>query len=567
MPRIRGGLAAAVVLTSLAFLTPGGSAVAEDVTLPAMRMPLGPAELEATPGAIQTLAPGVTYQKYRQGQASDVWSVEVEIPYKSDPPVEPPLKSWAVGNKTFANDLVVALAENNFVGRVDSRQTKVLKKLHDDYPVGEVLYEHKVRVGRFAPSDQAGANQLKGLVESAGFSARIAYTGQDGADTTGPWEVRVVKVDPTANVAFQAVHGKDVRAGETVRDMAAAAGALVAVNASEFEIKKPVPEGEEDPQPLVFDGDPEGLHVNDGHLVSEPNNGRTALLLEGPGARVRVDEVSSKTQVTAADGQIRQIDGINRVPGRNRGCGGIGTERREDGKGKNPETEAWRGALCVDPNEVVVFRPEWGATTPVTPGAVDVVVNSGWKVVAIRPPGGAIPATGRVMQGIGEGADWLRAHARPDDVFKPGTTITDSGGKSLSGSTFDAVAGGGPALVRGGNILINTVQNGMHNPTYGTPTGNIVERHPRTLAGVTAAGELLLVTIDGRDPGISIGVTVPEAAEVMKWLGAKDAVSLGSGGDTTLIAKSVLYNRPMDSWTASGPTERRVSNAVVVVPK
>ncbi|MEV7617624.1 phosphodiester glycosidase family protein [Streptomyces sp. NPDC089799] len=93
---------------------------------------------------------------------------------------------------------------------------------------------------------------------------------------------------------------------------------------------------------------------------------------------------------------------------------------------------------------------------------------------------------------------------------------------------------------------------------------DVVERHPRTLARVTATGELLLVTIDGRNPLTSIGFTLQEAADVMKWLGAKDALSLGAGGDTTLVANDTLYNHPTDRWTASNSTERKVSNAVVV---
>ncbi|CAM5256429.1 Phosphodiester glycosidase domain-containing protein OS=Streptomyces microflavus OX=1919 GN=G3I39_14390 PE=4 SV=1 [Streptomyces microflavus] len=36
----------------------------------------------------------------------------------------------------------------------------------------------------------------------------------------------------------------------------------------------------------------------------------------------------------------------------------------------------------------------------------------------------------------------------------------------------------------------------------------------------------------------------------MKWLGAEDAVGMGSGGDTTLVAKDTLYNRPVDDWAA-----------------
>lgn len=536
-------------------------------------MPLGSPDLQTVAGTVQTLAPGVTYQKFSQGEASDVWSVEVEIDYTVG---GKDLKSWQVGNRNYADLFVKKLDAEGFAGRVDSRQVPVLTGS------GGSLSENKVRVGRFLPGDQAGANRMKGWLESAGHSARTVYTAEDGSATTvdgsaakGPWQVRVVRVDPTAAVTFKAVHGQDISTAQTVRDMAKAAGALVAVNGSEFDIKS-----ESNPNFSGFDGDPEGLYVQSRNgviadLLSEANNGRTALLLEGAGARVRVDEITTKTQVTAADGQIRQIDGINRVPGRIRGCGGIGDDHRFDGKGANPETKPWRGAPCVDDNEVVVFRPEWGLNTPKTSDAFDVVMDSKWKVLKTGTAGNDIPPDGRVMQGIGSGATWLKEHALVGQTFVSGTSITDSQGKSVTSGTLYAVAGGGPALVRNGDIVANTangtnnsvVANGMHDPVYGTPTRAVTERHPRTLAGVTAAGEFLLVTIDGRDPNTSVGVTVQEAAEVMKWLGAKDALSLGIGGDTTLIANDTLYNRPMDSWSASGPTERKVSNAVVIVPK
>ncbi|MFE1383622.1 hypothetical protein ACFW6S_32220 [Streptomyces sp. NPDC058740] len=173
--------------------------------------------------------------------------------------------------------------------------------------------------------------------------------------------------------------------------MAGAVGALVAVTGSEFGIDSP------------------------GNEMSEADNGRPASLLEGAGDRVRVDGTTSRTQVTAPDGQISQIDGTDRVPGRNRGCGGIGDGPRLDGRGDNPEGRPWRGALCVDDDEVVIFRPEWGTATPPSAAgnSVDVVMNGNWTVTAIRrPAGGPIPACGRILQGIiGAGAEWLTAHA------------------------------------------------------------------------------------------------------------------------------------------------------------
>jgi hypothetical protein len=60
---------------------------------------------------------------------------------------------------------------------------------------------------------------------------------------------------------------------------------------------------------------------------------------------------------------------------------------------------------------------------------------------------------------------------------------------------------------------------------------------PRTLAGVRPDGRLLLVTIDGRRPGWSAGVTLPEAARVMRSLAARDALHLDGGGSTTMTVR------------------------------
>ncbi|XIE81967.1 phosphodiester glycosidase family protein [Streptomyces sp. SBR177] len=116
--------------------------------------------------------------------------------------------------------------------------------------------------------------------------------------------------------------------------------------------------------------------------------------------------------------------------------------------------------------------------------------------------------------------------------------------------------GGTPALMRDGQVWLNPAANGMAHvscvlpaPVTGCPpSGALTSRHPRTLAGISPEGHLMLVTVDGRNPGTSVGATLPEAAQVMQWLGARDAVGLGSGGDTTLMVGNTLYNRPWDHW-------------------
>jgi exopolysaccharide biosynthesis protein len=89
--------------------------------------------------------------------------------------------------------------------------------------------------------------------------------------------------------------------------------------------------------------------------------------------------------------------------------------------------------------------------------------------------------------------------------------------------------------------------------------------NPRTAVGVGANGRrLLLATIDGRQAGYSLGTTLRETAEIMRALGAHDAINLDGGGSTTMVVRDArgafrIANRPSD---AAG--ERPVANALVV---
>ncbi|WP_306318271.1 MULTISPECIES: phosphodiester glycosidase family protein [unclassified Streptomyces] len=542
--RIARALAALPLFLAASLLagsTPGTALAADDG-----RMPLGPDNLVTQAGAVRTLASGVTYQTYTQGSASDRWTVWAR--QQGGPET--------YGSKAAAEEFAARLADEGFSGSVDTFTAPAAA----DTPGG--VFGYGVRVGSFAADGEASAERLAGWLKTAGFESRVIYKAQDGNPSTGPWKVHVVRVAPTADVTFKAVHGTDVSTSETVRSMAAARGALAAVNGSEFDIHTL--------SGSRYEGVPQGLYVQDNVLLGSANNGRTALLLEGAGTRARIAEVTSTVQVTAPSGEARVLDGVNRVPGRILGCGGVGGDTLSMNGVLTQTDRPWRNHVCGDDSEIVVFRPEWGSSTPApssgVTNSVDVVMNGNWVVQQIRrPAGGAIPAGGRILQGIGEGADWLLEHAEVGAVFKPGASIKDSAGVPVTSPTLSAVAGGGPALVRDGEIFLNTKANGMTNFSYG-PNNTLAQRHPRSMAGVTASGDLLLVTVDGRNPAVSVGVSWPEAADVMKWLGATDAVGLGSGGDATMVVNGALANSPMDDWGAQ-PVERKVSNAVVIVPK
>jgi exopolysaccharide biosynthesis protein len=85
-------------------------------------------------------------------------------------------------------------------------------------------------------------------------------------------------------------------------------------------------------------------------------------------------------------------------------------------------------------------------------------------------------------------------------------------------------------------------------------------RHPRTAIGVTATGKILLVVIDGRRARWSRGATLGELRNILRDLGAVDALNLDGGGSSEMVVDGEIVNRPSDG------RERRITNAVLILP-
>lgn len=63
-------------------------------------------------------------------------------------------------------------------------------------------------------------------------------------------------------------------------------------------------------------------------------------------------------------------------------------------------------------------------------------------------------------------------------------------------------------------------------------------RHPRTAVGVDSARrKVWLIVADGRQEGVSEGATLDELKQMLKELGAIDALNLDGGGSSVLIAR------------------------------
>ncbi|NLB18767.1 MAG: copper amine oxidase, partial [Syntrophomonadaceae bacterium] len=65
--------------------------------------------------------------------------------------------------------------------------------------------------------------------------------------------------------------------------------------------------------------------------------------------------------------------------------------------------------------------------------------------------------------------------------------------------------------------------------------------------------------VDGRNADVSVGMRFEALADLMKELGARQAMALDGGGSTTLYAGGKVVNTP------SSGSERRIANAILII--
>lgn len=354
----------------------------------------------------------------------------------------------------------------------------------------------------------------------------------------GPWRVHVLTIDRTAlrGRLTGVLSNRRIQGREQVSVMARRARAVAGVNGTYFSAS----------------GDPVGVLAIDGRLLSEPVDGRSGLIVPlDPAAAARVATLSFAGTVTSG-GRERLVDGVERARGSIPACGGRG--------GDEPTERPNAVLTCTDRSELVVLSPRYGPSTG-TSGGVEAVVRSG-VVEAVESGGGAaIPEDALVLSGSGDAARFLRAVApvgsRPDIRLR---LFGDRAELPLADQAL--VVGVGPRLLSRGRVAVRAWAEGFAPLEAPRFFGSFVaSRNPRTLAGVRRDGRILLVTIDGRRPGWSAGATLPEAARVMRSLGARDALNLDGGGSTTMSVRGEVVNVPSDP-----AGKRPVSNGLFVVP-
>jgi hypothetical protein len=482
---------------------------------------------------VQPIQPGVTLTRITRGapDPAAVWVVEVNIPGGGSSP-DPDAPPRSIQDQSSAEAFAARLTDAGFPSdaqRVEQPQTA-------DVSAGVLGY--RVRLRPAFPDQTAAAAEVARLT-AAGFSGRAWYSGWDGDSTArGPWTVNVVTVDPRRfRGTLRGTFGPTLEDREKTTELAALERANVALNAGFF----------------VFDpaagaeGDPAGAGVYRGRLESEPIGDRPVLVLHDRGRHTDIVRPSWPGAVRLPAG-TRVLDGLNRVPGLIRNCGGT-----------LDDLVTWRplhDVTCTDDDELVLFTPAFGPTTPSGPGAEAILDRSGRVVEVLPSRGTALPAGRRSLQATGDLAAAVAA-LRPGDRVHAKLVLRSRGGPLTRPGT--TVINGGPLLMEDGDVHITQEQDGMHqvsNPSF--DYGWVLQRNPRTFAGTDARGRTLFVTVDGRQLS-QLGLSIPETAAVARSLGIVDAINLDGGGSTAMAIHGSLISHPSD---ASG--ERPVGDAIVI---
>jgi hypothetical protein len=262
---------------------------------------------------------------------------------------------------------------------------------------------------RSAPRCPGTALSLSG----AGFAGlAVTNSSLNGSPTTGPWVVRVLRIDRQfAGKVSDELSNGIVQDRETTSSMAVRSGAVAAVNGGYFVI------GAADGTA----GSPAGVSVLDGRLVHEAN-GRAALVVPPGVAAARVVRADSRLSVRSSDGADQPLNGVDRSVGVFRDCGESGDV---------PTTRPEQDITCTNPNELVAFDATYGLAAELGTGVEAVLDEHGTVSQLLGSRGGPIPVGGQIIEGIGTGANWLRAHAIPGTRLWLHESLVDQSGGAV----------------------------------------------------------------------------------------------------------------------------------------
>jgi phosphodiester glycosidase len=417
------------------------------------------------------------------------------------------------------------------------------------------------------------------VLSSSGFTLPVAsgilYSHFGLITSSGPLDIHHLRVDlnnPAVHLGVALAHDRLMSDDETVSSMVVRSGAIAGINADYFDIHQ--------------SGMPLNILTRDGQLLRSP--WRFVAFAVGKDGAVRIVRFRWTGRVVLPDtGEARPLEGYNSgmypdgviAMSNLRGYGAPppdpGTRQTvvelapADDAGPVPATPQDNGQAPVSPqNDFVVItpgpdrfiiKPQPSTPAPTAPRAPTAppgaagdmsgryFVKQIWPQQAFYAP---FPKDEIILLGRGAGADWLARKVRAGQQVQVDLT-TDPDWRD-----FQAAIGGGPVLV----------QNGQFVEDSDAPSPQERDRrHPVIAVGIARDGRsITLVEVDGRQPSLSIGLTRPELASYLRWLGAYQAMAFDSGGSAEVVARLPGQSVPTVVNSPSDGRERPVANALLI---
>ena len=339
-----------------------------------------------------------------------------------------------------------------------------------------------------------------------------------------PWSIHVLKIDRSRkDLAFYAAHARGKVLGVSlIGDQARAVPreigrAIGGVN-GDFYVR----------DDSTYAGDPRGLQIVNGELISAPDS--ISVWFDADG-NPHLDEVEADFKVTWPDGRTTRF--------------GLNEQRR------------YRMA--------VLYTPTYGASTRTRGGRELILEKDGegpWLPLRAGETYRARVREVRLNGNTRLGPDLMVLSLAPDLLTRvpeaePGAVLQISTATTPDLKGAQSAIGGGPALIMDGE------KYSQRRPPPGSSGDwserSKYERHPRSAVGWSPT-HVYLVTVDGRQHGLSEGMRLAELADFMANLGCTEAMNLDGGKSAQMWLNGRIVNSPCQG-------EDTVANSLLVIRK
>lgn len=239
-------------------------------------------------------------------------------------------------------------------------------------------------------------------------------------------------------------------------------------------------------------GEPAGMVMIHGELITNSTGKYPVFITDGKKAELK--ELKSRVWIKQ-NGKKLYIDGIN-VKG--------------------------------NPGDIIIYTPFFGLTNRVDKKNTTAVVENGViKKIERTASETGIPQSGILITIFDDTKDQDEIKIEIGDSITYG--IDPDPGENVQ--AYEC----GSWIVKEGKIVAGKTDEWV---------GVLTNRDPRTVVGLKDSHTVVLITVDGRQPGYSAGFTAEELGKFLLTQGINDAAMLDGGASTEMIVNGNIVNKP-----------------------